>query len=60
MGPILLNVFMNNLNYGTEYALSKLVDGTKLPVNMPEGRAVIQSDLKRLEEWSGRSLLKVQ
>lgn len=59
MGPILLNVFMNNLNNGTEYALSKSGDGTKLAVNMLEGRVVIQRDLKRLEEWSDdRSLLK--
>ncbi|GAB0184926.1 triadin [Grus japonensis] len=55
--PILLNAFMSDLNSGTEYALSSSVDGTKLVVSMLEGRAVVQRDLKRLEEWSDRSLL---
>lgn len=55
--PILLNVFMNNLNSGTEDTHSTLVDGTKLEVNMLEARAVTQRDLKRLEEWPDRSLL---
>lgn len=49
---------MNNLNSGTQYTLSKSVDGTKLAVSMLEGRAVTQRDLKRLEERSDRSLLK--
>lgn len=57
-GPILFNVFMNNLDSGTEYTPSKLVDGTKLVVNKLEGRAVIQRHLKNLEEWFDRNLLK--
>jgi len=38
LGPILLNIFMNNLNSGTEYALTKLVGGAKLVVNVLRAR----------------------
>lgn len=47
LGPILLNAFVDNLNSEAEYALSKLVDSTKLVVNMLEGRAVSRGTSRR-------------
>lgn len=47
MGPTLLDTFMNHLDSGTEYALSRAVGATKQMVNMLEG-------------WSVRSLLKLR
>lgn len=57
--PVLLNIFINDLDYGAEYALSKFADATKLEVaDTTDGRAAIQRDFKRPEEWAERNLMK--
>ncbi|KAK4818046.1 hypothetical protein QYF61_004573 [Mycteria americana] len=60
VSPILFNIFINELVDGAERAFSKFSDDTKLGgvADTPEGRAVIQKDLNRLEKWADRNLTK--
>ncbi|PKU46372.1 rna-directed dna polymerase from mobile element jockey-like [Limosa lapponica baueri] len=58
--PTLFNIFTNVLDGGFESTFTKFTDDTKLSgeVNTAEGRATLQRDMDRLEEWASKNSLK--
>lgn len=60
LGPVLLNLFINDLDDGLGCALSKFAGDTRLGgvAYSWKGQAAIQRDLDRLEKWADRDLVK--
>ncbi|CAM4598918.1 unnamed protein product [Lepidochelys kempii] len=60
LGPVLFNIFINDLDDGMNCSLSKFANDIKLggEVDKLKGRNRVQSDLDKLEDWAKRNLMR--
>ncbi|CAM5094510.1 unnamed protein product [Eretmochelys imbricata] len=60
LGPVLFNIFINDLDDRMDCTLSKFTDDSTLggEIDTLEGRYRIQSDLDKLKDWAKRTLMR--
>lgn len=60
LGPVLFNIFSNDLDDETECTFGRFVDDRKLggEADMSEGCSAIPRDLGRLKKWADKDLVK--
>ncbi|KAJ7404274.1 RNA-directed DNA polymerase from mobile element jockey [Willisornis vidua] len=60
LGPVLFNIFTNDLDTGLGRIISKFAEDTKIggAVDSPKGREALQRDLSKLEDWAITNYMK--